>query len=853
MFFYRVYRNRQMFKKVVSPHCSIAVHKSCIGKILQVIALFAFICFYPVLACSAAPAADSEQLFSSSVAQKFYDIACELSDPESAHGGPTAENMQQAIIFLNAAITLDNKATYTYPKAIMLLCRSRFARNITDANSPQLRSEQDYSEPVYKLLHGYVDKSSDLGPAREAVKYLLDRLNSRDEREKFLEGLLKNLGSKNKTFDSELETLLGLLNAEKADANTAISFFMQAYADNKYNHLAFDKLVELAPAQIPSPMYLENLRLTICENPLDMKAALVFAQYAASAPGGQLYDVAADTYEYCASLFTYLRPAEPLPAYIYIPWAVSCYNSPRNLQKCTQIADDVRKTGRFDLILEAIAGKAAAKTGDLKQSGQILQNAQEKAISTFNSEAADKKALIASELAWFYCFILPDADKALEWANKAYSIDPNSPTAASLLAYSLAVNDQTDWAKQIIKNYNKTIVADLTTAHIQLTEGQKDAAAETLKSAINADPGSFEAERARELLTEQGKEYVPPVDSSVMLAALKNSLAQPIAPKFTTPDKIISARLNVRGSKFSYESDFEGTVAIINNSADPLVISDNGLFTGQIRVDANLVGDVNRKIPNLLSMKIQPALPIEPGSSLIVPLRLLTGQLRQMLLTHPQASTNIELTLYLDPVINAAGKPANRISDIKPAALVVQRPRIELDNKFLQNRLDTLKKGQQGQKIKGAQLFAGLLMEQSIFGGTAHQQPPYKFTYADWMPPLLKSALSRNLADEDWVVRVHTMAYMVSLPLDYELIDALSKNLNNTNWPVRMMAMYLLAKSPGGNFSKVLDWTAQYDSNKLVADIAIALGGTAPVPAKPAAPPADANIDANSQPQPPLK
>jgi tetratricopeptide (TPR) repeat protein len=833
------------------------VHKSINSNKLRPCAIAAFVFLFTCLLAIPTPAvmsaSDSEQLISSSIAQKFYDIACELSDPESAHGGPTAENFQQAIIFLTAATTLDSKGTYIYPKEIMLLCRSRFARNISDANSPQMQPEQNYSEPVYQLLLHYVDKSSDLGPAREAAKYLLDRLNSRDEREKFLEELLKNLGGKNKSLDSELETLLGLLKAEKADANTAISFFMQAYNDNKHNRLAFEKLIELTPEQISSAMYLENLRLALDQNPLDMKAALAFAQYAASAPGGQLYEVAADTYEYCADLFSYLRPAEPLPAYIYIPWAINCYNSPRNLQKCMQIADTVRKSGRFDLILEAIAGKAAAKTGDSIQAGQIFQNAQEKAISNFNSAPADKKTLIASELAWFYCFTLPDADKSLEWANKAYSIDPNSPTAASLLAYSLAINGQAEWAKQIIKTFSKTIVADLATAHIQLTEGQKDVAAETLKSAINADPGSLEAERAKEILTQQGKEYTPPVDSGIILAALKNSPNETIVPKFTKPDKIISAQLNFRGSKFSYESDFGGSLAIVNNSAEPLIISDDGLFTGQIRIDANLTGDLSRKIPNLLSMKIQPALPVEPGGSLIIPLRLFTGQLRQILLTHPQASLNIEFTLYLDPVINDAGRPANRLSDIKPATLTVQRPRVELDNKFLQNRLDTLKKGQQGQRIKAAQLFAGLLMEQSAFSGMARRQPPYKFTYADWMPPLLKSAMSRNLADEDWVVRVHTMASMISLPLDYELIDALSKDLNDTNWPVRMMAMYLLAKSQAGSFNNVLDWTAQYDSNKLVADMAIALGGTAPLPVKQAAPPADANADANSQPQPPRK
>jgi len=61
------------------------------------------------------------------------------------------------------------------------------------------------------------------------------------------------------------------------------------------------------------------------------------------------------------------------------------------------------------------------------------------------------------------------------------------------------------------------------------------------------------------------------------------------------------------------------------------------------------------------------------------------------------------------------------------------------------------------------------------------------------------------------------------LPLDYELISAVAKNLNNENWPVRMMAVYVLTKTPEGNFDKVVDWTAKNDSNKLVRDMAIAL------------------------------
>jgi hypothetical protein len=40
-----------------------------------------------------------------------------------------------------------------------------------------------------------------------------------------------------------------------------------------------------------------------------------------------------------------------------------------------------------------------------------------------------------------------------------------------------------------------------------------------------------------------------------------------------------------------------------------------------------------------------------------------------------------------------------------------------------------------------------------------------------------------------------------------------------------MMALYLLAKNQDGDFSRVLDHTAKYDPNKLVRDMAIALGG----------------------------
>ena len=126
----------------------------------------------------------------------------------------------------------------------------------------------------------------------------------------------------------------------------------------------------------------------------------------------------------------------------------------------------------------------------------------------------------------------------------------------------------------------------------------------------------------------------------------------------------------------------------------------------------------------------------------------------------------------------------------------------------------------------------------------ANREPLYKFMYAEWMPALLKSALVHNLNSDDWDAKTHTMAGMLSLPMDYELINAAAENLNDTHWPVRMMAIYLLTTKQQDNFARVLDWTAKYDSNDLVRRMAIALG--AAEPQQTPLPPSDNNQQAEN-------
>jgi Flp pilus assembly protein TadD len=744
----------------------------------------------------------TENLFSPSVSQVFYEIAYELTAQDT-----NTENAQQAILYLTAALNLDTRAAYIMPELIKIASR---------------QTDQDYSQLIYNLLVKYTDKSADLDVTAQAIRYLLERLDSREQREQMLLELLRSLGGKNLQLDSELATLLGLLMAEKTDYETAQYYFIQAYNKNNYNGLAFAKLAELIPEQLSPATYLEQTRLALTENPLDINAAMTFAQYAEQL---QLYEVAADAYKYAADLFEYLYPSQPLPDTIYISWTLNSYNTQRRQNQCLNIVEQLRQKGIFNLFAEVIAAKATEKIVGEQKALQALKAAEEKAKKLFSPGLAQPSAVTALQLAWFYCFAMPEPENALDWANKAYSVDPNSSSAATILAYALMMNGQDEWAQNIIKNYDQSQISLLTLAKIQIKNEQNDLAIQTLNEAINENPGALEAQFAKDLLRQIGGEYLPPVDADLILTTFTNSFQRNLIPEFVTPERIISAQLNTRGTKFTYGTKLGGTLAITNLSSEPLVISDASFFTGRIRIDAVVTGDINKKINNLVSLRIRPASQIAPGSSFLIPLRLTTGQLRKILLTHPQASFDIEFKVYLDPVIDQYGQITNNLPGFEPTTLVITRQKLELTGKYLRNRFESLKQGKQGQKINAAQLFAGLLAEQNVMAG---REPLYKFMYADWMPELLKSAIIHNLTDDDWVVKAHTMAAIFSLPMDYGMINALAENLNDENWPVRMMTLSLLAKNQHRNFKKVLDWAAKYDNNILVRAMAVALGAEKP-------------------------
>jgi tetratricopeptide (TPR) repeat protein len=752
------------------------------------------------------------------VGQKFYDLAYELA--HSKH--PAARRIEQARVFASASMELGSNIKDAQKLLLELAVMSSGPNNF---------------EAVRSLLISYVDESADVDLAKRAVLYLLGHPNTTQRKEDLLEQLLGTIGGRNVVLDSELTELMGRIKLEKGDVESAEFYLMQAYKKNRYNETAFSKLMEIKPERVGPTIYLERLRLKLRENPTDIGAALALAEQAEKL---QLYDTAAGVYEYSANLFNYLYPSEVLPSRIYLPWAVSSYNSREHQAKCLEIAQQIQEEGRFDLRLEALAAKIITKMGDGDVATQIIQDAEEKALSLLSQSstqpvdgaenpAADEPEQISiTQLAWFYCFALPIPDQALHWANKANLAEPNSPTCEALLAYALMMNNQVEWARPLVNAVPGTQIEELTLAQIQLFEGRRDSATETLNSAIAKDPGSFAAERAKELLSQMGQKYRPPVDSDAVLSMLTKVFQENLVPVFKAPEDMFSVRLVIRGDEFPFGSEFSGDVEIANNSAEPLVISDEALFRGNIRIDADISGDINKKIPSVFFDKIRDVLFIEPGGNMVIGVRVFTGELRQILVAHPQASVIIDFTVYADPVGTNRNKVTNRLTNMQPHKVRIERPGLELTGQYLRSQLDLISTDNVKRQTEIARVFVSLLKEQHKM---LNRQPLYRLMYAEWMAPLLRKALLQKIllrqdtSDEQWPAKVHTMLEMVSLPLDYELTSAAATNLSSSNWAVRMTALYLLGKAGGSDFDKVLDWAARNDPSRYVRDMAIALGG----------------------------
>ncbi|MEN6387239.1 MAG: hypothetical protein ABFD79_18830 [Phycisphaerales bacterium] len=740
-----------------------------------------------------------QSLKSTLAANALYQTGYQLSTRDNL----TLAQAKQSLILYDAALRLDGRADYVPPEIINLAWRYPHG---------------DFSALVKIALEQYLEigHSADLDVASKAVKYLLEKLGTREERQQLLTAMLDKYGKTNPFFASEIATQLGLLSTETADTATAQKLLLYAISLNGTNRLAFNTLVETAQSDkqvLPDIAYLNSLRLAVRTNPLDVDSAYNFSQLAESLG---LYGPATAGYKYCVQATSYINPSASYAPEYYRPWALNAMNA-KNYRVCNMILQQVRGFGVFDVMIEAVTASAAKETEDQGEGATISNTIKSNAAKILSGQLKATPSQL-QDYAWFYAFVEDSNNDALTWATKAYDADNNSISAQAFLAYALVINNQQELAKPMLKKIGvSTQIAAIAQAIIFDVNDNDANAIELLKAAVASSPGTFEAKIAKQMLTKLGSEYVPPVDAKAMEIALANEYGQNYFSDFMPPEKMLTVSLKTSGTAFSYGTPLDTQLAIVNNYTEPLIVGPDSIFKGNVRVDVRISGDLTYRMEEYIVRTVRPAYEIKPGSALFVPLKLTEGKLKPILDGHPQASLNMEITVYVDPQKARNGNLKN-IFGTEPVKVIIKRRKLDLDTLYLQQRFDALKNGKQGQKIKSVQLFAGLLAEQQ---NLAAMQKRYKFLYCE--PGLLTSAIAKCLTEDDWVLKVETVAALQNVDLDYRLIDAISEQIDYKSWPVRLIAVFTLAEEQGANFQPVLKWVGSNDSEQLIKDMAAAL------------------------------
>ncbi len=731
-------------------------------------------------------------------------------------------------------------------------------------------SDQDLSSAVQWAYHNYASYPNlDMEVALRAVRYQLDRLqepdswiqkytlalaksgevNDRVLRERLMIKLLEIAQSRNPVLTADLTLQGATVIRERSNfpsvAQMAISaldsdpyqlgvislivrdpevykFYMQTQLDRVLTYQKRqavkqnDVLYKLALEQYEILAILRFRRLALQVDPMDPEAAGMFADFAEKQ---RLYDLAAAGYEYLAALADYASVPDPGRDETLLQIH---YKNPVDRETCLQIAERIRRSGRFSPMVEGLAAKAAASLGRPQQARAILDQTQRE-IERLAAEDPNSPAINPPILAWYYAFVDPNPEKALAWANKAHEQYSQNPQIRSLFGYALSMSSDPNLARDYVQDLtDQDSIAALTLAKLFLKDHDQNSAIPLLVQSVKIDSSLLATEQALQILTDLGQSLpssLAPEDRKI----LEDQFSQNLAPSFMPPSKRFTTKFTVSGdsTSMSYGREIKVFLSIHNLSSDPILFRDYSLLKGRIRIDAFVRGDLTQDIPRLIDVRLLPSAVISPGKSMLIPLQIDTGSLARLLWTHPQANLDIELVGYIDPIPGETGQIRNAFHDIPPARIILKRNGLPMSRAILMERLDAVSKGQTAQKIQAAREMAGLWMEQLE---KSRSNVPYRHLEVD--PVVYLDALRRCLGSEDWVVVATTLSTLdaMSDPIPYEMVRTISPLLNHSVWPVRMISMFLLSRSGSGQFQKVLDWIVASDNHPLMKELAGTLG-----------------------------
>ncbi len=490
--------------------------------------------------------------------------------------------------------------------------------------------------------------------------------------------------------------------------------------------------------------------------------------------------------------------AGPVPAAFMQKLAASYLHS-GDYEKAREAATAALRedpTLRAALLLRSHASK---KLGDVAGAAADLEQVAREYESRFADVVDHQRLDEAADMAWFFCYHRPNADRALKLATLAMEAKKPSSLARLAYGYALRMHHQDEEAEKVLKPLAAVDqLAALEMARILLERDRRSQALTVLhKAALLRHTGI-----AHDLICQLLSKYGEPLPQRPLYSKIVRAIERfdrRVFDYHKRPGDFLKFTIGFEQEPLPPVGPVNTVFRIENTGPFPITFGDGFMARPLIAVSAKIVDEAEDTFANYLQIMLDPGPVLLPQDAREKTVSIDVGRLRERLIRGAARPRTIEVSALFDPVYRD-GHLVSGLGTIAAGPIATRCDDIDTGSEGLQHLLDQAASGDHAGRADAADRIGALL---AAADDTLDVDA-------------LQTAMATLLADPDWTVRAHALVACGWSKLDNRLTVAAAPAVRDTNGVVRMLAVRLFARQQGKTFQKVLDAMSRADPDRLV-------------------------------------
>ncbi len=575
--------------------------------------------------------------------------------PAVATTAPSQGDILAAESLRRSAMSMIHARWRTRGRAGRLIALASYAQRLTpnDPNTAWLLANiyQSRREPAAAAKAMSIQLRADPNDHALGVNYLLAGIAAKSvpsEKIAFAQSVFVDKSYPD-PLRSQAAVELGKIFLSRGDKDYAVQMFVQAEQLDHLNPEAINGALMAFEGTAPPTERAQALVRMIQGDPRNERAIRSLASLLNSLG---VHESAADLLQYVWDSAMADRGSDPVP-----------------MELAGQYFNVLLDAGRYAKAIEVFE-PLMAETPDNRGMGTLLaeayhQNgqddkadrlAQQLAESLPTSPASDLRLAEAADQAWYYIFVYPRPDLALERAKRVAEVSPQDVVSRRLLGAAQLISGRPELVSTGLGTLEGIITTDPMAAAMlaehYAAEGNARAAGRAVSAVMEMTRAGWSYRRARDAAAKLNLPIAPHPQAQAV-----EQIAQQLDPRYIemgqSPDKHIAISIAPVAESVGPGDAMEIAATLTNIGELPVMLGQNGLMNPDMGLEVEATGPRTERFTTL-PMVVWPAPRyLQPGEGLTTTVRLDIGGLQHYLARFPLDEVTLTVSGVVDPVTGA--------------------------------------------------------------------------------------------------------------------------------------------------------------------------------------------------------